>query len=130
MLSKSMYSNPLKQTTANNSLYKGFWDEQAKLRTDILNSGLELEKSNISELDRYKQDQIKRVEDEVKEYERTHGHSGNFFTDFKFGVKSANDKFIKPFNKYAAPVISKLGPVGTAIGATTNQVSGIVEKLQ
>lgn len=126
MLNKPMYGNPLKST---NQLYKGFWDEQAKLRQDILNSGLNMEMNQVSELDRYKREEIKRVQDEVKEYERTHGQSGNFFKDFKYGLSHANNTIIKPFNKYVAPILSKTGAYGAAVGSATNTMSGIVDKL-
>lgn len=129
MLSKSNYGNPRKNTSSTNSLYSKYWDDQAQIRRDILKSSSDAEKYNISELDQYKRAEIKKVEDEVKEYERTHGNSGNFFADFKYGVSSANNKFMKPFNKYVSPVISKMGPVGASIATSTNYTSGIVDKL-
>jgi hypothetical protein len=129
MLNKPAYTNPLKNTSVSNPLYKGFWDEQQKLRQDILNSQYALENNTISELDKYKQEEIKKVQDEVKQYERTHGFSGNFLKDFSFGFKQGNEMFIKPFNKYVSPMLSKLGPTGSAIGSASNTYSGIVDKL-
>lgn len=129
MLNKPSYTNPLKNTSVSNPLYKGFWDEQQKLRQDILNNQSAIDKNTISELDKYRQEQIKKVQDEVKEYERTHGFSGDFVKDFTYGFKKGNEMFIKPFNKYVSPVLSKLGPVGSAIGSASSTYSGIVDKL-
>jgi hypothetical protein len=129
MLNKPAYTNPLKNTSVSNPLYKGFWDEQLKLRQDILNDRYAMDKNTISELDKYKQDEIKKVQDEVKEYERTHGFSGNFGNDFMFGFRKGNEMFVKPFNKYVSPMLSKLGPVGSAVGSASSTYSGIVDKL-
>lgn len=126
MLGNHKYKS-VKNPSASNPLYADFWKEQDAIKRSILDAQ-DLRK-DISELDKYKFDQIKRVQDEVKEYEKTHGNSGNFFTDFKFGVKSANNSILKPFNKYASPVLSMAGPIGSAIAKTTNTTSGIVDKL-
>ena len=66
---------------------------------------------------------------EARAYERSHGFSGNFFKDMQYGMKAANQQFLKPFIKYAGPVVSKLGPEGEAIMKSTQGVSGVVDKL-
>ena len=129
MLSKTNYTNPKKNTSSTNSLYSKYWDEQAKIRQDIIKASMDAEKYNISELDKYKRNEIEKVKEEVKEYERTHGNSGNFLKDFKYGVSTANDRYLKPFNKYASPIVGKLGPIGAAISTSTNYTSGVVDKL-
>ena len=75
-----------------------------------------------SELDTYKQDLIEKKKAEVKEYERTHGNSGNFLTDFSYGVKSAKKKFFDPalaVVNAAAPVVNMI-PGGKALTTSMN----------
>jgi hypothetical protein len=121
---------PVKNTTSSNPLYKDFWDEQQRIRGNVLRARSEEEKKVLSELDKYKEDLIQKTKDEVKEYERTHGNSGNFLKDFKFGFKKGNEMFVKPFNKYVAPVLSSVGgPIGKSIGTASSGYSGVVDKL-
>jgi hypothetical protein len=47
-----------------------------------------------------------------------------------YGIKYGNQQFIKPFNKYAGPIISKMGPTGSAIMQSSQGVSGVIDKLQ
>lgn len=108
-----------------------YWNEQQRLRNQILADQAKLEKTQVSELDRYKQDVINAKIAEVKEYERTHGFSGNFLKDFTWGVTHANDTMLKPFNKYIAPVLSAVGgPIGKSIATTTSGFSGVVDRLK
>jgi hypothetical protein len=109
---------------------KDFYENQRNIRDEILRDQKAREDLKISELDLYKRGVIDLAKKEVEEYERTHGQSGNFFTDFKYGLSSANKMFLKPFNKYVAPVLSMAGPVGQSIASTTSTVSGIVDKLE
>ena len=108
--------------------YGSFWSEQERLWNQILNDQAALNRGQVSELDRYKQGEIDRVKQEVKEYERTHGHGG-FMKDFAYGITKSNDMLLKPFLKYAAPVVSQLGPVGKGIAMGAGAVSGVVDKL-
>lgn len=139
MLNNPIYSNPIKHKASSNSLYKGFWDEQAKIKQELLN------KQNLEDV-LYKADREKAREDyrlrpereaqwekEAEEWRRKNvdpNLTGNFFNDFVYGFKSANRTIMNPFNKYVAPVISVAGgPIGKGIAGATNQFSGIVEKL-
>ena len=83
----------------------------------------------MSELDKYKKGVIEAKIAEVKDWERTHGNSGNFFTDFKWGVGSANKQFMQPFNKYVAPALSMAGPIGASVAKSAGAVSGVVDRL-
>jgi hypothetical protein len=115
-------------TTSNNPLYASFWDQQTTLRNQLLQEQARREKSTVSELDKYKNDQIQKVQAEVKEYERTHGQSGNFWKDFKYGVVSANNSTIKPFLKYTKPVLS-MTPIGASASSAVEGLSGVVDRL-
>ena len=125
MYNRTFMGKPASVLAGNNT----FWTEQERVRNKILGDQADYERSQVSELDKYKNEVINAKKAEVKEYERTHGHSGNFFTDFKFGVGSANNQFLKPFNKYVAPAISMAGPVGAAVAKSTQSVSGVVDRL-
>ena len=108
--------------------YDSFWNQQEQIRKQNLEEAMKKDKLNISELQRYKNDIIDTAVREAREYERSHGNSGNFFKDFKYGVKYSN-KYIKPFNKYATPVLSKMGGTGQAVSSITSNASGIIDKL-
>jgi hypothetical protein len=109
---------------------RDFYENQRNIRDEILKDQRTQESMKESELDLYKRGIIDLAKKEVEEYERTHGHSGNFFSDFKYGVSTANKMILKPFNKYVAPVLSKAGPIGQTIAGTTSTISGIVDKLE
>jgi hypothetical protein len=97
-----------------------FWKKQNETRNDLLKENAKNNKQ--SELDTYKQDLIEKKKAEVKEYERTHGNSGNFLTDFGYGVKSAKKKFFDPALaavNAAAPVVNMI-PGGRALTTSMN----------
>ena len=127
--SKKLSFKDMKNTGRTNDMYKSFWDQQDRIREDLARQGMERNRTAVSELDRYKQDVINKAKQEVREYERSHGNSGNFFKDMKWGVAKGNQTFIKPFIKYAGPIVSKMGPQGQAIMKSTEGVSGVVDKL-
>ena len=68
-------SNYWKEKT-NNSYY---WDQQNNIRKDILEKQAIEEKQRLSELDKYKNAEIDKVKQEVRDYENSHGFSGNFW---------------------------------------------------
>ena len=105
---------------ANKNKDSDFWKKQNETRNDLLKENAKNNKQ--SELDTYKQDLIEKKKAEVKEYERTHGNSGNFLTDFSYGVKSAKKKFFDPalaVVNAAAPVVNMI-PGGKALTTSMN----------
>jgi hypothetical protein len=82
----------------NRTKYASYWNEQDRLRNEILRDQALQSRNNVSELDRYKQGEIDRVKREVKDYEASHGYSGNFLKDMKWSLGYANDHMLKPFN--------------------------------
>ncbi len=109
--------------------YSNFWKQQEDVKTLNDQERMKKEKQNISELDKYKNEVFETARQEARAYERSHGNSGNFLKDFKWGMKYGNEKFVKPFKKYSDPVLSKLGPMGNSISGITGNVSGVVDKL-
>jgi hypothetical protein len=129
MLNQRQYSNPLvRNKSIDNALYKGFWDRQKEIHSGLNQKTYDDGMKQVSELDKYKQGEINRVKEEVKEYERTHGNSGGF-GDVIYGIKGANKMFLQPFNKYVAPILKNAGGVGKAIGESTQAFGGVVDKL-
>ena len=58
----------------------------------------------------------------MKEYEDTHGNSGNFLKDFSYGTRAAKQKFFDPalaVVNTAAPVINMI-PGGKALTTSMN----------
>jgi hypothetical protein len=127
--SKNLSFKDFRDTSSSNDLYKSFWDQQEQIRQQQIKDGNERNRTAVSELDRYKQDVIDQAKAEVRAYERSHGNSGSFFKDMKFGMNYGNRAFIKPFIKYAGPIVGKMGPTGAAVMKSTEQVSGVVDKL-
>jgi len=127
--SKNLSFKDFKDTSSSNDLYKSFWDQQEQIRQQQIKDGNERNRTAVSELDRYKQGVIEQAKAEARAYERSHGNSGNFFSDMKWGMQKGNQAFIKPFLKYAGPVLDKMGPTGQAVVKTTSGVSGVVDKL-
>ena len=109
--------------------YDSFWNQQEQIKRINEEEARKRDKLNISELQRYKNDIIDTAVREAKAYERAHGNSGNFLKDFRWGMKYSNNTFIKPFNKYATPVLNKLGGTGQAVSKITGNASGIIDKL-
>jgi hypothetical protein len=127
--SKNLSFKDFKNTGRSNDLYKSFWDEQDRIRQQQIAEGIERNRTAVSELDRYKQGVIEQAKAEARAYERSHGNSGNVFKDIKWGIQKGNQAYIKPFLKYAGPVLEKMGPTGQAVVKTTSGVSGVVDKL-
>ena len=127
--SKNLSFKDFKNTGRTNDIYKSFWDEQDRIRQQQIIDGNERNRTAVSELDRYKTDVINRAKAEARSYERSHGNSGNFFSDMKWGMQKGNQAFIKPFIKYAGPIVGKMGPTGAAVMKSTEGVSGVVDKL-
>lgn len=125
--SRNLSFKDTKNTSKSNDLYRGFWQQQEdiKKQNDIERAS----KIGMSELDRYKRDVINKAVQEVKQYERSHGNSGNFLKDMKWGMTKGNSAYIKPFIKYVGPIVSKLGPEGQAVMKSVEGVSGVVDKL-
>jgi hypothetical protein len=114
---------------AHSPQYANFWKQQEQIKAINDQERLKREQQNISELDRYKADVLETARQEARAYERSHGNSGSFFKDMKWGMKYGNNSFIKPFKKYADPVLSKLGPVGNSVSSISGNISGVVDKL-
>lgn len=139
MLNKPMYGNPIKNTSETNPVYSGFWDEQKRIRQDIL--GRQDAADTLYKADRaqaredYRMRPIKEAQWQKEDAEWRAKHidpnlTGNFFNDFAYGFKSANRAILQPFNKYVAPVLSIAGgPMGGSIASATKGFSGVVEKL-
>jgi hypothetical protein len=97
-----------------------FWKQQGNLRKGILDEKEKANKGKVSELDKYKNEQIQKVKDEVAEYERTHGNSGNFLKDAVWGFNEGKRRFVDPVNKVvqkAAPVLNFV-PGGKAVATS------------
>ena len=114
--------------------YSDFWNNQSRLQENYKKMQYE-QNERDKELERernarYRGEIIDDMKRKVKEEEAASGHSGNFFKDFKYGVKEANKTVMRPFNKYVAPVLSMTGPIGSAISSSTRAVSGVVDKLE
>jgi hypothetical protein len=110
-----------------NDMSRKYWEQQEgiKIANDIKRKTAE--DAKISELDQYKNQVIQQAIKEAKEYERSHGNSGNFFTDFRYGLREGN-KFLKQFNKYASPILNKTA-VGSMVTGITSNTSGVIDKL-
>jgi len=116
-----------------------FYAQQQKLGRQLADESYQKSAPALEE----RKKEIKRQYDEkvayinaenarIREYERKHGNSGNFFKDFAYGFKKGlgyTSAILKPFNKYVAPVISMAGPVGSAIAGATTAASGVIDKL-
>ncbi len=113
-----------------NSDHKGFWKEQQILKEKLVSDSTKNQPR--SELDKYKDKVIQDKKDEVKQWEKENGNSGNFFKDAKFGFKSAKKKFFDPVlnvaNK-ASPVLNKIPIAGAAL-QSANAFDKVASKLQ
>jgi len=109
--------------------YATFWNRQQEIQKQLQEETYKKGKETISPYDQKLAEMIAYEKAKVRAYERSHGNSGNFFKDFKYGLKYGSNHFIKPITKHAAPVISMLGPVGAAVGTSMTAVSGVIDKL-
>ncbi len=107
-----------------------FWNQQNKIRQEILDKNKIEEQGKKSELDRWKQDVIASKVAEVEEWNRTHGNSGNFFTDFKYGFGKAYRDLGKPFLKYGSKALSYVpDPRAQSLSKAMDGGSQVLDKL-
>jgi hypothetical protein len=118
-----------------NSDHKGFWKEQQDIRNGLVNKQNEDTKiakdRERQQREEERQKEIKKVEEEARIWNESHGNSGNFLKDFKYGFKTAKKKFFDPVmnvaNK-AAPVLDKI-PIASAALKSANAFDKVASKV-
>lgn len=126
-------------TSMNNPQYAQFWNEQQRIKNDILKQQAEGDKAYLDYRRKERADNLTRdareaqYEKEASEWRAKNidpNLTGNFFKDFGYGFKGAANTIGKPFLKYSAKAASFIPHSGAqAYSKVADQVSGVVDKL-
>ena len=128
-------------TSMNNPQYAQFWNEQQRIKNDILKQQAEGDKAYLDYRKKERADNLTRDAREAQ-YEKesaefwkgkrlaSKNRWDDFGSEFGIGFKDAANTIGKPFLKYSAKAASFIPhPAAQAYSKAADQVSGVVDKL-